>query len=139
MDTFIPHLNNIFKDPPKSARSRPNSARPSSASSCPSARLHHEKKEKVAGNASKHKEKEEKERKEDDTEEAETDDEDDWAMEVDKAHSVKDAMRRLWLADSELFYLKGDIIQKMVRYRIEHGWTVESDSESEDEDEKHSA
>lgn len=141
MDALIPKINNIFTDFSSTSKrphsARPKSARPNSArsSSSLSARAHQEKKEAVAGNSKKNDEKKNKEDKGENSNESESDDyeeECDWAIEIDKAHSVTDAMRRLWLADSELFYLKGDIIKNMVRYRIENGWSVASDSDEED-------
>lgn len=59
-------------------------------------------------------------------------DEEDWTEHVDEAKTVEEGMYRLWRVDPETFYIYGDRIEKMIRYKLERDYKLED----EDDDKK---
>ena len=60
----------------------------------------------------------------DDSDSDESSDDDCWE-EVDNAKTVEEAMYELWKNDPETFYIHGEHVERMIRYRLEHGWRAE--------------
>ena len=49
-------------------------------------------------------------------------------VEVDMATTVEDAMKAVLVKSPSAFYLNGQRIMKMVKYKLERGWTRECES-----------
>lgn len=60
----------------------------------------------------------------DESDSDESDDDDCWE-EVDNAKTVEEAMYELWKNDPETFYIHGEHVERMIRYRLERGWRAE--------------
>lgn len=59
-----------------------------------------------------------------DESDSESSDDDCWE-EVDNAKTVEEAMYELWKNDPETFYIHGEHVERMIRYRLERGWRAE--------------
>ena len=60
----------------------------------------------------------------DESDSDESSDDDGWE-EVDNAKTVEEAMYELWKNDPETFYVHGEHVERMIRYRLERGWRAE--------------
>lgn len=72
----------------------------------------------------KNKKRDDSRSKSDESDSDESEDDDCWE-EVDNAKTVENAMYELWKNDPETFYIHGEKVEKMIRYRLDRGWLAE--------------
>ena len=54
-----------------------------------------------------------------------SDDDDECWEDVDAAKTVEEGMYALWKNDPETFYTHGEAVERMLRYKLERGWSPE--------------